>query len=191
VAAVVVVVAAALGLGTALGGGDDDEPEGSTAASGDSPPALASFEGEDPLDAPDCDPETGRLAIPTLFAPNCVPLWPDDRDNGGATSPGVTEDEIIVARYVAQEDESATAITDEIAGEDAPTDEENAEYRAKVLEYYNGMYRYMSDGQRYMPGEVGESAAVPFDEEGTSLLFDGAPDADVPPTYPRRTSREG
>jgi hypothetical protein len=53
------------------------------------------------------------------------------------------------------------------------------------------MYRYMSDGQRYMPGEVGESAAVPFDEEGTSLLFDGAPDADVPPTYPRRTSREG
>jgi hypothetical protein len=140
VAAVVIVAAAALGIGAALGGGDDDDPAGSTAASGDGAPALAAFEGEDPLDAPDCDPDTGRLAIPTLFAPNCVPLWPDDRDNGGATSPGVTEDEIIVARYVAQEDESATAITDEIVGEDAPTDEENAEYRAKVLEYYNALY---------------------------------------------------
>jgi hypothetical protein len=140
VAAVLVVVAAALGIGAALGAGDDDEPEGSTAAGGDGPPALAAFEGDDPLDAPDCDPETGRLAIPTLFAPNCVPLWPDDRDNGGNTSPGVSEDEIIVARYVAQEDESAAAITDEIAGEDAPTDEENAEYRAQVLEYYNAIY---------------------------------------------------
>jgi hypothetical protein len=139
VAAVVVVVAAALGIGT-LVGGDDDEPGGSGEVAADGIPALAAFPGEDPLDAPDCDAETGRLAIPTLYAPNCVPLWPDDRDNGGATSPGVTEDEIVVARYVAEEDPNVTAITDEIQGEDAPTDEELAGYRAQVLDYYNNLY---------------------------------------------------
>jgi hypothetical protein len=141
VGAVVVVVAAALGIGTLLGGDDEEEPDASGEAAGDgSVPALAAFPDEDPLDAPDCDAETGRLAIPTLYAPNCVPLWPEDRDNGGATSPGVTEDEIIVARYVAEDDPTITAITDEIQGEDAPTDEELAEYRAQVLEYFNALY---------------------------------------------------
>jgi hypothetical protein len=35
------------------------------------------------------------------------------------------------------------------------------------------------------------SGVARYSPEGMSLLFDGAPDRDVPPTYPRRTSREG
>ena len=141
VLAVIVVAAAALGIGAIVGGGDDDEGDeaASTSTNGEAP-ALAAFPDEDPLDAPDCDPETGRLAIPSVYAPQCVPLWPEDRDNGGETSPGVSADEIVVAFYVAQEDPTAAAIGDEVAGEDAPTDEENDQYRAKIVEAYNALY---------------------------------------------------
>src|SRR5262245_523209 len=100
--AVVVVVAAALGIGAIVGGGGDDDEADSDAANapGDgTPPALAAFPGEDPMDAPDCDPDTGRLAIPSVYAPNCVPIWDADRDNGGATTNGVTADEITIAFY--------------------------------------------------------------------------------------------
>src|SRR5262245_38493317 len=87
VLAVVVVVAAALGIGAVVkGGGSDDEGASGTAATSGEPPAYAAFKGEDPMSAPDCDKSTGRLMIPTQLAPNCVPLWPSDRNNGGATS---------------------------------------------------------------------------------------------------------
>jgi hypothetical protein len=44
-----------------------------------------------------CDPETGRIKIPSVYAPPCVPAF--DGDNGGATSPGVTADTITVVSY--------------------------------------------------------------------------------------------
>jgi hypothetical protein len=142
VLAVIVVAAAALGIGAVVGGGGDDGDEAgsSPAATDGEPPALAAFPDEDPLDAPDCDPDTGRLAIPSVYAPNCVPVWPEDRDNGGETSSGVTADEIVVAFYNGQDDPTATAIGDEIAGEDAPTEEELDQYRAQVVEAYNALY---------------------------------------------------
>ena len=57
-----------------------------------------------------CDPKTGRLAIPSVYAPPCVPVWKGDKPwknqggkvvvtNGGATAPGVTADTITVAYY--------------------------------------------------------------------------------------------
>ena len=44
-----------------------------------------------------CDPETGRITIPSVYAPPCVPAF--SGDNGGATSPGVTADSIKVVSY--------------------------------------------------------------------------------------------
>jgi Periplasmic binding protein len=46
-----------------------------------------------------CDPTTGRLAVPTVFAPPCVPVF--SGDNGGATASGVTGSTITVVFYVA------------------------------------------------------------------------------------------
>ncbi len=57
-----------------------------------------------------CDPKTGRLAIPSVYAPPCVPKWKGDKawvdkggrkvtSNGGKTAPGVSDDEIVVAVY--------------------------------------------------------------------------------------------
>jgi len=140
--AVVVVAAAALGIGAIVGGGDDDEPEASedAASSGDvTPPALDAFPDEDPLDAPDCDRETGRLAIPTVYAPNCVPIWEEGRDNGGAMGVGVTEDEITIVYYNGEDDPTARAIADDVLG-GAPTDEELAADREKIVEAYDALF---------------------------------------------------
>ncbi len=46
-----------------------------------------------------CDTTTGRIKLPTIFAPPCVPVWKQGADNGGATSQGVTKDEITVVEY--------------------------------------------------------------------------------------------
>ena len=141
VAAVVVVVAAALGVGALVGGGDEEEGDSGTAApASGTAPALAAFPDEDPLEAPDCDPETGLLAIPSIYAPECVPLWPEGRDNGGATAPGVTADEIVVALYVAEVSAETEDAISELEGEDAPTEEEEAEYRQQVVEAYSALY---------------------------------------------------
>lgn len=58
-----------------------------------------------------CDFETGRIEMPSVYAPPCVPVWDGDRpwvdaggdevtDNGGTTYPGVTDDEITVVYYI-------------------------------------------------------------------------------------------
>ena len=51
-----------------------------------------------------CDVDTGRLMIPVHNAPPCIVPWVTSDDNGGATSPGVTADSIIVALYKGEPD---------------------------------------------------------------------------------------
>jgi hypothetical protein len=48
---------------------------------------------------PGCDKTSGRLALPTVYAPPCVPVHTGP--NGGATAPGVTADTINVVLYQA------------------------------------------------------------------------------------------
>jgi len=146
---VVAVAAVALGVG-ALGGGDDGDAASSTGSgtattaestgAAEGPPALAAFEGQDPLSAPDCDPETGRLMIPMVYAPNCVPLWDDSRDNGGATYPGVTADEIKVVIYDAEANAEVTAAVEDAIGRELTPEEENAANREKVFEAMNALW---------------------------------------------------
>ncbi|HYZ99407.1 MAG TPA: hypothetical protein VE575_11690, partial [Acidimicrobiales bacterium] len=100
VAAVVVVFA---------GGGDDDDgggtaDGGSTSqddliASGPMTWQRADQEGvTDDIDwGPNCDTETGRIRLPTVYAAPCVE--PFEGDNGGATAAGVTEDTIKIVIY--------------------------------------------------------------------------------------------
>lgn len=51
---------------------------------------------------PTCDPATGRIRVPSVYAPPCVPALTGD--NGGSTAPGVTATTIIVAVYRAAPD---------------------------------------------------------------------------------------
>jgi Periplasmic binding protein len=52
---------------------------------------------------PTCDTSTGKLAVPSGYAPPCVEPW-SGGDNGGETAPGVTGDTIRVALYQTQPD---------------------------------------------------------------------------------------
>jgi hypothetical protein len=52
---------------------------------------------------PGCDTTTGKVAVPSGYAPPCVEPWKGG-DNGGATASGVTKDTITVALYQAQPD---------------------------------------------------------------------------------------
>jgi hypothetical protein len=54
-----------------------------------------------------------------------------------------------------------------------------------------GMYRYMNNGERFLPGEVADAPSAPFDEADTVTVMDEIPADDLPPDYERRTSREG
>jgi hypothetical protein len=93
------------------GGGDDDGDggaDGSTEVasneelirSGPMTPQKAELEGVDPATidfGPNCDTERGTIRLPSVYAPPCVERF--EGDNGGATSPGVTADEVLVVRY--------------------------------------------------------------------------------------------
>ncbi len=91
-------------------------PEGTETAAG--PVGAGGPEGSDPTANPDlpvyfadadeageagdhewgnCDVITGRVKLPSIYAPPCVPVY--DGDNGGATSTGVTADSIKVVFY--------------------------------------------------------------------------------------------
>lgn len=105
----IVAVVAIVGALVVLGGGDDEQATtGGTSSSvpvADVATPVQYWEAEEAGTVEDetwvanCDPATGRIQMPTIFAPPCVPAF--DGDNGGATSKGVTEDTIRVAFYVA------------------------------------------------------------------------------------------
>jgi len=143
---VVVVAAGVLAVGAQGGDDDDTGRSGTTPTSTDSgsgvagPPALAFFEGEDPLSAPDCDPDTGRLMIPMVYAPNCVPLWEEGRDNGGGTHAGVTATEITIAIYQAQDNAEASAAVADATGQEALPAAETEANRQQVFDVMNALW---------------------------------------------------
>jgi len=51
---------------------------------------------------PQCDHRTGRLKMPTIYAPPCVPVPAADASNGGATSGGVSGSTINLVDYQSQ-----------------------------------------------------------------------------------------
>jgi hypothetical protein len=120
----IVAVVAIIGGVVVLSGGDDGkeaDTTDTTAASGAQPDGAISFsraeaEGLDVTFADTCDQDTGRLAMPYYFAQEC---YANVADNGGATAPGVTADEIKVVVYIPQEtDLVLDFITGPIANDD-------------------------------------------------------------------------
>ncbi len=109
----IVVVLALIGAAVLVfGGGNDDgddeaATDGATASeeelisSGPMTWQKAEQEGETAnIDwGPNCDTETGKIKLVSVYAPPCVE--PFEGDNGGATSPGVTADTVKVVEYIA------------------------------------------------------------------------------------------
>jgi hypothetical protein len=100
----------------------------STSARAAAPTAL--------LPGPECDPVTGRIKVPTRFAPPCVPSAPA---NGGLTYQGVTAEAITVAVYLNRFDPAARALLTAAGFND--TDEDlKATYRS-YLDYFEHHYQ--------------------------------------------------
>jgi hypothetical protein len=59
----------------------------------------------------ECDHQTGRLKIPTVYAPPCVPVPAAGSNNGGATSSGVSATSINLVYYQAQPGGLASAVS--------------------------------------------------------------------------------
>jgi len=107
-------------------------PSGTTATTG----RAAMAAGPPLLPSPACDPVTGRLAVPTRFAPPCVASVVS---NGGATWPGVTATTITVAVYLSQGGVASQALST-AAGNRDTADEIAATYRS-YSDYFERHYQ--------------------------------------------------
>ncbi|HEU5152352.1 MAG TPA: ABC transporter substrate-binding protein [Iamia sp.] len=139
-------------LATVKGRSDD---EGTRSASPEEV-GLGGEGGEDPTDNPDlpitldeatasgeagdiewgdtCDLVTGRVRLPSIYAPPCVPVF--EGDNGGETTPGVTADTIkVVAYQPAPGGDITAALTGLLDPEDV-----QQETRAAFVEMLSGVF---------------------------------------------------
>ncbi|HET6810270.1 MAG TPA: hypothetical protein VFH50_04605 [Acidimicrobiales bacterium] len=90
------------GAAGAAGGGTGTTGGGATATGGTGGSALPAATSD-----PWCDKATGRVKLPSLYAPPCVP--PYNGNNGGSTYPGVTASTITVAVPFANNQAQANA----------------------------------------------------------------------------------
>ncbi|HZQ76838.1 MAG TPA: hypothetical protein VFE55_05885 [Acidimicrobiia bacterium] len=97
---------------------------------------MAQTTGPAVLPSPVCDPATGRLAVPSRFAPPCVP---SAAANGGTTWPGVTAETITVAVYRNRGDVAARALA--AAAGDRDSDEEVAATYRSYADYFERHYQ--------------------------------------------------
>lgn len=101
---------------------------GTTRRAAAAPPAM--------LPSPACDASTGRLAVPSRFAPPCVNSV---QSNGGATWAGVTGETVTVAVYLGRGDVAAQALAAASGNRDT-ADEVAATYRSYV-EFFERHYQ--------------------------------------------------
>lgn len=109
---------------------------------------------------PDCDHGTGRIMVPTKFAPPCMPVF--SGDNGGATSPqGVTKEAINVVVYRIRQN-PATAQALKAAGaydDDEPTRETQRRYFDYFSQHYETYGRKVNLLFKQGTGEPADDAA--------------------------------
>jgi hypothetical protein len=147
---IVAVVALIAGAVVIFGGGGGDDDGGGSGGetevgsqedlirSGPMTPEKAELEGVEVDFGPNCDTETGRIMLVSVYAPPCVE--PFEGDNGGATSPGVTADEVTIVHYIADPAlDPLTAATVEGAGADV-SPESAAETVQGFADLYNRLF---------------------------------------------------
>ena len=128
---------ATAGAATAAGGGSTSGGTVTGSGTGASTAGAAS----EPLAVPDdagasCDPSTGRIKVPTVYAPPCVPAF--SGDNGGSTYQGVTADSIKVVYFQPEADPAVQAALTAAGANN--TAEEQAATMHDYVDYFNHHY---------------------------------------------------
>ncbi len=128
----------------------------------------------------DCDQTTGRIKMPSLFAPPCVPAHKAGADNGGATSKGVTKDKITIVQYKASANGDLSAL---LQGLTDSAEASEATWKAYVS-MFNDMYETYGrkveiidfQSQAVMDDEVAAKAdAIKIAEELNAFAVIGGP----------------
>jgi hypothetical protein len=171
----IAIVVALIGAAVLVfgGGGDDDDGDGDATAGGNASeedlirsgpmtPERAELEGETDIDfGPNCDTETGRIKLVSVYAPPCVE--PFEGDNGGATSPGVTADTVKVVQYIPDPAlNPLTAATVSGAGADV-SPETAVDTIAGFVELYNKLFETYGrtvDVEPYVGTGAGDDVAA-------------------------------
>ncbi len=160
----IVAVIAVVAVAVVVGGGGDDGTTTTTAAGSVEPPAEAiswSRAEEEGLElewGEGCDQETGRVALPYYFAPEC---YAEIDDNGGATARGVTADAITVVIYIPQDDDLILDFITSALGIDDNGADVEATYRGfvEMFEAYYQTYGRRVD-VKILHGTGGSADAV-------------------------------
>ncbi|HUQ38609.1 MAG TPA: hypothetical protein VM030_00515 [Acidimicrobiales bacterium] len=113
------------GGGPATGGGGRRATIGGNASTGNAPLPVTGKVG------PDCDPATGRIRVPTRYAPPCMPVY-TSANNGGSTYQGVTKDTITVVWYRPKVDPAVDAALTAAGANNRPED-----VKATFMDYIN------------------------------------------------------
>jgi hypothetical protein len=118
------------GGGSTGGAGTASTPGGSSSGGGG---GSASAQGM----VDNCDPNTGRIMVPTRFAPICVPKFVGD--NGGGTYRGVSKDKITVVFFFVAEDAATDAV---LTAANANDSDEQIEAQVRDwITYYESHYQ--------------------------------------------------
>lgn len=117
------------GRGSSGAGGTVSRPTGSGAVTG---PAAAA--GQDLV--ANCDPATGRIAVPSLYAPPCVAAH--DGADPGATHRGVSSDTIKIVWYEVRTDAATTSVLAAAGANDST--ELQRQQVLDWIEYYSSHY---------------------------------------------------
>jgi hypothetical protein len=163
VVVVLAVVVLVIGL---VSGGDDDNtsstPTTQPGASSDLPLTFQEAEAqgtEGDIDwGEGCDTTTGRVKMPIHNAPPCIEPWDETQDNGGATSTGVTADEIVIAVYQGEPDPLQQALV-----EGAGADTDPAKIAQTRVDYLNMFADVLGTYGRKLRVEVVKASGGPSD----------------------------
>lgn len=188
---IVVVVLIVLGIVVVAGGGGDDDDQVTTGTGQDDGTATGDDDGagndlpltfqaaqaagtEGDIDWGDgCDLETGRLKVPVHNRPPCVEPWAGT-DNGGATAPGVTADEIVIALYQGQPD-----ALQQLLIEDAGADTDPADVSQTAKDYLEMFSNIMETYGRTLRVEVIEATGL--GDDATAAAADAQRVIDLKP----------
>jgi hypothetical protein len=97
-----------------------------------------------------CNTKTGKVAVPDFFAPDC--FAPFTGDNGGATTTGVTKDEITIVFYQGIPDDPIIGyITDAVKVTD--TNAQQAETMQNLVAYFESHYETYGRKVKLVPFE--------------------------------------
>jgi hypothetical protein len=166
-AAILVVLAVVAGVLVLVNNNDDDKDEAATGSqTSGGPTGVLSYQDAEDQGRLDevtfpkgCDKDTGRVAIPSFFAPPC---YADvEGDNGGATATGVTADSIKVVAYIPiDNDPILNLITGSVGIKDTP-DEVGRTYQG----YRDLFQSYYQTYGRKVDLELYQATGTAIDEE--------------------------